>query len=96
MAHLAATQTECSDSSSELIQLLLDFALNSDEDGTGSLKIREINRMAIISHILNTPSYVEGIIYLHGRALPIISLRQKNGRISHTLDSALYDSGSLG
>lgn len=76
MAHLAETQTECSETSSELIQLLLNFALNSGEYNT-TPREREKNRIAILTRMINTPSHVEGIMYMSGRVIPIISLRQK-------------------
>jgi len=72
MANLAATQTECSSTSSELIDLLVNFAKETEEYGLGS----QDSRMAGLIAMLNTPAYVEGLITMHGKMIPIISLRK--------------------
>jgi purine-binding chemotaxis protein CheW len=72
MANLPATQTECSDTSSELIQLLVSFAQDVEENGTGA----QSRSMTSLMLMLNAPPYVEGIINLHGKMIPIISLRK--------------------
>ena len=77
MANLAATQAECSNTSSELIELLVSFAKNVEGQEAGDRKAPEIDNMASIIRVLNTPTYVEGIIYLRGKVIPIISLRNR-------------------
>ena len=72
MANLPATQTEWSKTSSELIQLLITCA---QDDGECDISAHS-NRMASLIAMLNTPSYVEGIIHMHGKMIPIISLRK--------------------
>jgi len=72
MANLPATQTECSNTSSELIQLLVDFAQETEESGIGARN----DRMSSLIAMLNAPPYVEGIITMHGKMIPIISLRK--------------------
>jgi len=72
MANLAATKTECSDTSSELIQLLVSFAQEEEESGLSDRN----SRMASLITMLNAPPYVEGIITMHGKMIPIISLRK--------------------
>ena len=62
----------------ELIQLV-SFHLDQEEYGVEVLKVREIIRMITITHMPNTPSYVEGIINLRGKVIPIISMRRKFG-----------------
>jgi len=76
------------DGSGELIQLVT-FTLDQEEYGVEVLKVREIIRMNSITHMPNTPHYVEGIINLRGKVIPIISMRKKFGIIeaennSHT------------
>lgn len=76
------------DGSGELIQLVT-FTLDQEEYGVEVLKVREIIRMNSITHMPNTPPYVEGIINLRGKVIPIISMRKKFGLIeaennSHT------------
>ena len=60
----------------ELIQLV-SFNLDNEEYGVEVLKVREIIRMTTITHMPNTPQYVEGIINLRGKVIPIISLRKR-------------------
>ena len=63
---------------SELIQLV-SFHLDNEEYGVEVLKVREIIRMVNITHMPNTPHYVEGIINLRGKVIPIISMRKRFG-----------------
>lgn len=64
--------------SNELTQLV-SFHLDNEEYGVEVLKVREIIRMVNITHMPNTPPYVEGIINLRGKVIPIISMRRKFG-----------------
>lgn len=72
----------------ELIQLV-SFVLADEEYGVEVLKVREIIRMPSITKMPNTPQYVEGIINLRGKVIPIISMRKRFGQMesennSHT------------
>ncbi len=60
----------------ERIQLV-SFRLGNEEHGIDVLKVREIIRMSNITRVPNTPPYVEGVINLRGKVIPIISLRNK-------------------
>jgi len=62
----------------ELIQLV-SFMLSEEEYGVEVLKVREIIRMPTITKMPNTPHYVEGIINLRGKVIPIISMRKRFG-----------------
>lgn len=64
------------DFSGELIQLV-SFNLDQEEYGINVLKVREIIRMLNITRVPNTPHYVEGVINLRGKVIPIISLRKR-------------------
>ena len=61
-----------------LIQLVT-FNLEQEEYGVDVLKVREIIRMPIVTRVPNTPHYVEGVINLRGKVIPIISMRRKFG-----------------
>lgn len=65
-----------SDSLGELIQLV-SFNLDQEEYGVDVLKVREIIRMPIVTRVPNTPYYVEGVINLRGKVVPIICMRKK-------------------
>lgn len=70
----------------ELIQLV-SFLVNHEEYGIEVLKIREIIRMPEITKVPSAPHYVEGIINLRGKVIPIISMRRRFG-----LDEVGHDS----
>jgi purine-binding chemotaxis protein CheW len=60
----------------ERIQLV-SFKIGNEEHGIDVLKVREIIRMSNITRVPNTPHYIEGVINLRGKVIPIISLRMK-------------------
>lgn len=71
-----ALQTRVEESRSELIQLV-SFRLDQEEYGVNVLKVREIIRMPAITRVPNTPHYIEGVINLRGKVIPIISMRKR-------------------
>ena len=70
----------------QLIQLV-SFMLSNEEYGVEVLKVREIIRMPAITKMPNTPHYVEGIINLRGKVIPIISMRKRFGLMEADHDS---------
>lgn len=78
MSNLPAVKTGDRETSHELTQLV-SFHLDNEEYGVEVLKVREIIRMINITHMPNTPPYVEGIINLRGKVIPIISMRRRFG-----------------
>ena len=62
--------------SDELIQLV-SFNLGSEEFGIDILRVQEINRMVDITRVPQAPFYVEGVINLRGKIIPVIDLRAK-------------------
>jgi purine-binding chemotaxis protein CheW len=62
----------------ELIQLV-SFMLAEEEYGVEVLKVREIIRMPTITKMHNALQYVEGIINLRGKVIPILSMRRRFG-----------------
>ena len=73
MATLASNSIEIKE---ERIQLV-SFKIGNEEHGIDVLKVREIIRMSNITRVPNTPHYIEGVINLRGKVIPIISLRMK-------------------
>ena len=67
--------------SRDLMQLVT-FGLDSEEYAVDILKVREINRLREITKIPNAPSYLDGVINLRGRVIPVINLRD-NFRLPH-------------
>lgn len=64
--------------SSELLQLV-SFTIGNEEFGVDILFVQEINRMLQITKVPNSPNYVDGVINLRGRVIPVIDLRAKLG-----------------
>jgi purine-binding chemotaxis protein CheW len=64
--------------SGDLIQLV-SFTLGDEEFGVHVLKVREIIRMPEVTRVPNTPSYVEGVINLRGKVIPVMSMRKRFG-----------------
>jgi purine-binding chemotaxis protein CheW len=63
---------------SEILQLVT-FRLGNEDYAVNILKVQEINRMKEITRVPNTPQYVEGVINLRGKVIPVINLRGKFG-----------------
>jgi purine-binding chemotaxis protein CheW len=72
----SALPMKIENSNSELIQLV-SFNLDEEEYGVDVLKVREIIRMPNVTRVPNTPHYIEGVINLRGKVIPIISMRKK-------------------
>lgn len=75
MSNLPAV-TNKTTSVNEIIQLV-SFRLDNEEYGVEVLKVREIIRMVNITQMPNTPNYIEGIINLRGKVIPIVSMRKR-------------------
>src|SRR5512140_1735909 len=56
---------------------LVSFNIGSEEYGVDILKVQEINRMVEITKVPQAPHYVEGVINLRGKVIPIIDLRKR-------------------
>ncbi|MGD1075221.1 MAG: chemotaxis protein CheW [Thermodesulfovibrionales bacterium] len=72
--------------STEILQLVT-FKLGGEEYATDILKVQEINRMVNITAVPNTPGYVEGVINLRGKVIPVINLRKKFGLDTKAADA---------
>ena len=62
----------------ELLQLV-SFKIGEEEFGVDILSVQEINRMSQITKVPNTPHFIEGVINLRGRIIPVLDLRVKLG-----------------
>ena len=58
------------------LQLVV-FRLAQEEYGLPITKVQEINRLVPITKLPQTPSFVEGVINLRGRIIPVIDLRKR-------------------
>jgi purine-binding chemotaxis protein CheW len=61
------------------VKQMVTFNLGHEEFGLNILQVREINRMVEITRVPQAEGFVEGIINLRGKVVPIIDLRKKFG-----------------
>ena len=62
----------------ELLQLVT-FSIGEEEFGVDILSVQEIIRMMDITKVPRAPEFVEGVINLRGKVIPIIDLRRRFG-----------------
>ena len=62
----------------DLLQLV-SFNIGDEEFGVDILQVQEINRMLEVTRVPNAPEYVDGVINLRGKVIPIIDLRRRFG-----------------
>lgn len=72
--------------SEELLQLV-SFNIDNEEFGIDILKVEEIIRIISITKIPNAPDFIEGVINLRGKVIPIIDLRTRLNRSKRTHDN---------
>ncbi len=60
----------------EIVQLVT-FRLGNEEFALDILKVQEINRIVEITKVPKAPDFVEGVINLRGRVIPIADIRKK-------------------
>lgn len=68
-----------------LIQLVT-FKIGDEEFGVDILKVQEIIRMMPITKVPNAPGFVEGVINLRGKVIPVIDMRKRFGMPAATHD----------
>ncbi len=67
---------EHSSAAEEIVQLVT-FKLGNEEFALDILKVQEINRVVEITKVPKAPDFVEGVINLRGRVIPIVDIRKK-------------------
>ncbi len=70
--------TKSTGAANELLQLV-SFKISDEEFGVDILKVQEIIRMLEITRVPNTLQYVDGVINLRGKVIPIVDLRSRFG-----------------
>ena len=58
---------------------VVSFALGSEEYGVDIAQVQEINRMVTVTNVPQAAQFMEGVINLRGRLIPIIDLRTRFG-----------------
>ena len=74
----------------EVLQLV-SFQLGTEEYAIDILGVQEIIRVVEITAVPNAPHFVEGVVNLRGKVIPIISLRTRLGLCTeeHTKDTRI-------
>ena len=62
----------------DLLQLVT-FRIGEEEFGVDILRVQEIIRIMEITRVPKSPDFVEGVINLRGKVIPIIDLRKRFG-----------------
>ncbi len=62
----------------ELLQLVT-FSVAGEEFGVDIFKVLEIIRIMEITKVPNSPAFVDGVINLRGKVIPVIDLRKRFG-----------------
>src|SRR5512139_3861785 len=63
-------------SDGEILELVT-FNLSKEEFGVDIRRVQEINRMIDITRVPNAPYYVEGVVNLRGKIIPVVDLGKK-------------------
>jgi len=72
--------------SEDLLQLV-SFNIDNEEFGIDILKVEEIIRVISITKIPNAPDFIEGVINLRGKVIPVIDLRTRLNKIRKAHDN---------
>ena len=62
----------------DLLQLV-SFVVGAEEYAIPILAVQEINRMMDITRVPQSPAFVEGVINLRGKVIPVVDLRKRFG-----------------
>ncbi len=65
-------------STAQLLQLV-SFSVAAEEYGLDILRVQEIIRTQQLTRVPNLPDYVEGVINLRGKVIPVVALRRRLG-----------------
>ena len=62
----------------ELLQLV-SFHVGGEEFGLNILRVQEIIRVQQLTRVPNSPDFVDGVINLRGKVIPVVALRKRFG-----------------
>jgi len=71
------------------------FRLAGEEFGVDILSVQEIIRVGRVTPVPNTPSFVEGVLNLRGKVIPVIALRKRLGMppVAHSKETRILVAG---
>jgi len=82
----AASSLARADEAGDLLQLVT-FTIANEEFGLDILLVQEIIRLMPITKVPRAPEFVEGVINLRGKVIPIMDLRRRFGLEAREHDS---------
>ena len=62
----------------DLLQLV-SFHIGGEEFGLDILRVQEIIRIQALTRVPNSPDFVDGVINLRGKVIPVVALRKRFG-----------------
>ena len=71
--------TEQPHSGAEHLFQIVSFKVGTEEFGLDILRVQEIIRLQDLTRVPNSPDFVDGVINLRGKVIPIIALRKRFG-----------------
>lgn len=77
-ATVAQNEEVTRQSEGELLQLVT-FVVGTEEFAVPILAVQEINRMMQITRVPQSPAFVQGVINLRGKIIPVVDLRERFG-----------------
>ena len=75
-----------SHSASAAILQIVSFRIGEEEFGLDILRVQEIIRLQDLTRVPNSPDFVDGVINLRGKVVPVIALRRRFGLPSQQHD----------
>jgi len=66
-------------SGAEHLLQIVSFKVGTEEFGLDILRVQEIIRLQHLTRVPNSPNFVDGVINLPGKVIPIIALRKRFG-----------------
>lgn len=84
--HKMASLQSISTTPDALLQLVT-FKVSDEEYGVDILSVQEIIRHTGITRVPNAPTFVEGILNLRGKVIPIIDMRKRFGLATRQPDA---------
>jgi len=73
------SQTAANQSAEGQLLQLVSFMVGTEEFAVPILSVREINRVMEITKVPQSPPFIEGVINLRGRIIPVMDLRKRFG-----------------
>lgn len=58
---------------------VVSFKIGDEEFGVNILQVQEINRLVQITQVPNAPDFIEGVMNLRGKIVPVVNLRKRFG-----------------